>query len=290
MKTTVLYLGAFFLLFIFATADKTFASSGSADDKSLTGQFISKHLASIGTDDARKGLKSITIVGTTSAVFKGRGEGRADGLVVLASQGEKNMIGMKFANAAYPHEKIGFDGTDFTVGFVRPGEYTVLGQFLRINEKSFRVGILGGTLSTGWALNGYDESVGKLKAKGKSKIDGSELLKYEYSPKRGSDLDITLYFDPVTFRHVRTEYKRVISGGQGISVDQSSRQNETRYRMVEKFSDFAAEKELTLPHTYELYLELMTNAGTTSYTWTMALQHFTFDQDLPKSEFNVAGS
>ncbi len=266
------------------------SAPAATDDKLTIGQFIEKHSASVGSVERRKALKSITALGTTSAVFKGRGEGRANGIVVLASQAEKSLLGMKFDNAEYPHEKVGFDGTDLTVGFVRPGEYSVLGQFIRINEKSFRVGILGGALSTGWVLYNYDESLGKLKAKGKSKIDGTELLKYEYSPKRGSDLDIALFFDPATFRHVRTEYKRVISGGQGLSVDQSSRQNETRYKMVETFGDFSEQDGLTLPRDYEIYLELLTDRGTLSYTWTMELQKLTFDQELDASEFNVAGS
>lgn len=276
-------------LLLLCLAIDSFASTRSKDDKLTIGQFLTKHLASVGSSERRKALKSITAVGTTSAVFKGRGEGRANGIVVLASQAERNLLGMRFDNAEYPHEKVGFDGKDVTVGFVRPGEYSVLGQFIRINEKSFRVGILGGALSTSWVLYNYDESLGKLKAKGKSKIDGTELLKFEYSPKRGSDLDITLFFDPSTFRHVRTEYKRVISGGQGLSVDESSKQNETRYRMIETFGDFQEQDGLTLPRDYEIYLELLTNRGTLSYTWMMDLQKLTFDQELDASEFNVSG-
>lgn len=279
---------AFSFLFLFAgSLSYINATPRNLDEKMSVQEIVSRHLDSIGTAEARKGLKSVTIVGTTQAIFKGRGEGKAEGIVVLASQAEKNMIGMKFNNSAYPFEKLGFDGSNFTVGFVRPGEYTVFGQFLRINEKTFKTGILGGALSTSWELLNYDENVGKLRPKGKTKIDGVELLRFDYNPKKGSDLDISLFFDVTTFRHVRTEYKRVISGGQGLSVDSSSRQNETRYKMVEEFSDFKEENKLTLPHTYGIYLELLTGNGTTSYTWTMNLQQYTFNQELEAKEFKV---
>lgn len=276
-------------LFLFAASSSgNYAALPSRDDKISAQELVSKHLDSIGTADARKAMKSVTIVGTSQAIFKGRGEGRAEGIVVLASQAEKSMIGMKFNNSDYPYEKMGYDGSSFTVGFVRPGQYSVLGQFLRVNEKTFKSGILGGTLSTAWNLLNYNESVGTLKSRGKTKIDSVELLRFDYNPKKGTDLDIVMFFDPTTFRHVRTEYKRVISGGQGLSVDSSSRQNETRYKMVEEFSGFKEENKLILPHKYALYLELITGNGTTSYTWNMDLNQYNFNQVLDADEFNFS--
>jgi len=265
------------------------STAQSKDKKMTVDQMIARHLDSIGTEEARKGISSITGVGSVQASFKGRGEGRAEGIVVFGSQAEKNMIGMKFNNPDYPYEKMGYDGSNFSVGFVRPGEYTILGQFLRINERTFKTGLLGGTLSTSWDLLNFSSDVGKLRAKGKSKIEGKEYLKYSYDPKKGSDLDITLFFDPETFQHVRTEYRRIISGGQGLSVDNSARQNETRYRMIEDFGGFREVEGLTLPHTYKLYLELLTGNGTTSYTWDVELQQFSFNQELSEAEFKMGG-
>lgn len=265
------------------------AIAGSVQSQSkIDGEtLVAKHLESIGTAEARKARKSTTIVGTTSAVFKGRGEGRAEGIVVLASQAEKNMIGMKFNNADYQFERMGFDGNDFSVGFVRPGSYSVLGQFLRVNEKTFKSGIMGGALSSSWELLDYSADAGKLQARGDAKIDGVEALKFEYRPKKGSDLDVTFFFDAATYRHLRTEYRRVISSRQGLTVDTSSRQNETRYKMVEDFTDFRSESGLTLPHKYTIHLEIIAGNGTTSYTWTMDLQQFRFDQNIEAKEFKM---
>ena len=260
---------------------------GQGKDKLTPEALLESHLASIGTAEARQRLKSMTIVGTTVAVFKGRGEGRAEGIAVLASQGDKYMIGMKFNTPDYPHEKMGYDGSNFTVGFVRPGTYSVLGQFLRINERTFRSGLLGGVLSTSWELGGSEASRGKLKPKGKAKIEDTQVLKFAFEPKKGTDLDISMYFDPTTFRHLRTEYRRVIAAKQGLTVDTSSQQSETRYRLTEDFADFRGENGLTLPHKYVLSLEILSGSGTTSYTWTVDLQQFRFDQELDTSEFRM---
>ena len=41
---------------------------------------------------------------------------------------------------------------------------------------------------------------------GLKKIDGQELYDLRYRPHKGTDLDINLYFDPETYRHVETVY------------------------------------------------------------------------------------
>jgi len=73
-----------------------------------------------------------------------------------------------------------------------------------------------------------------------------------------------------------------------VTVDTSSRQSETRYKMVEDFSNYQKAGDLTLPHTYRLYLELLTGNGTTSYTWDVTIEKYTFNQSLDDSEFKVA--
>jgi hypothetical protein len=250
-------------------------------------EVVAKHLESIGTAEARAALKSVTIVGTTKATFFGRGGGIAEGIAVLASQNEKYLVGMKFNNSEYPFEKMGYDGDEFTVGYVRPGVRSVLGDFLRINDSVFKHGILGGTLSTSWELLNFNQENARLKYAGTEKIDGKKQHELKYEIKKGSELSISLYFDPDTFRHTRTEYRRIIAARQGASVDSSARQSETRYKMVENFSDFKEENELTLPHTYKIYLEILSGNGTTSYEWLMNLQKFTFNQTIDSKEFRV---
>ncbi|NNE99203.1 MAG: hypothetical protein HKN25_09315 [Pyrinomonadaceae bacterium] len=273
--------------------------SVAAKEKISVEELLTKHKQSIGSPAALAAHKSMMAVGTSKALFKGRGTGQTTGIVVLASQGNQNMIGMKFNNTDYQFETMGFDGKNLTVGYAKAGTRSLLGSFIRVNEKTFKNGIMGGTLSTAWELLNYSKKRGKLKYSGEKKIDDVKLYKFSYNPKKGSDMDVAFFFDKTTFRHVRTEYKRVISASlgratgnpsQGIAtsrVDNSARQSETRYKMVEKFSEFKPEGGLTLPHTYKLYLEVLTGNGTTAYDWTMELQQFAFNQPYDVSQFRV---
>ena len=259
----------------------------SPDEKLTAEGLLAKHLESIGPAGDRNAIQSIVIVGSSKAVFHGRGGGVAQGLAVLASEGDKYMVAMKFDIADYPFEKMGFDGSEFSVGFVRPGLRTNFGSFLRTNENAFKTGIMSGVLSDAWVLNNFDASKAKLKYSGTRKIEGVKLHTLEYIPKKSSELNITLFFDPETYRHVRTEYKRVIAARQGANVDASAGMSETRYKMVEEFGDFKEENKLTLPHSYKIFLEILSGNGTTSYEWEMNLQRFTFNQDVDDKEFKV---
>jgi len=258
-----------------------------SDEKPTVEFLLGKHLDSIGTVDARNAVHSITIVGTAKATFYGRGGGVAEGISVLASKGDKYMVAMKFNTSDYPFEKMGYDGKDFSVGFVKPGLRSTLGSFLRTNEKTFQSGIMSGVLSTSWALLNFDPKQAKLKYAGMKKVDGKKLYAIEYNPKRGTDLDMTLFFDPDTFHHVRTEYRRVIAARQGANVDASAGQSETRYLFVESFDDFRNEGQLTLPHNYKISLEILTGNGTTSYEWQMVFSKFGFNPLIDDKDFNV---
>lgn len=273
-------------------------ASAKTKDKISTEELITKHKQSIGSSAALAAHKSMMAVGTSKANFKGRGTGQTDGLVVLASQGQKNMIGMKFNNTDYQYETLGYDGENLSVGYAKPGTRSLLGSFLQVNEKTFKSGIMGGTLSTAWELLNYSSDSGDLKYDGTKKIDGLETYKFSFTPKSGSDLDVTMYFEKATFRHVRTEYRRVISASLGKAtgnsrgvatsrVDNSAQQSETRYKMVEDFQDFKPEGGLTLPHTYKLYLEVISGNGTTAYDWNMEFQQFAFNQPYDDSQFRV---
>jgi hypothetical protein len=57
--------------------------------------------------------------------------------------------------------------------------------------------------------------------------------------------------------------------------------------MVEDFSDFKREGNLTLPHAYKLLLEIENTAGLSIQTWDVNIGQFAFDQDIDESSFNV---
>lgn len=272
---------------LFALLILTIISSTNLFAQISAEELLAKHLDSIGTAESRKSIKSTMVVGTSKANFKGQGAGFAEGIVVLASQDEKSMIGMKFNNTDYPFEMMGYDGNKFSAKQIRPGTRSVLGDFLRLHESVFKGGIMGGALSQSWTLLNFDDKKGRLKYAGLVTIGDKQLHKISYSPKKGSDLDINFFFDTVTFQHLRTEYKRVLSAQIGSGVDNSAKQSETRYVMIEEFSDFKTENKLNLPHNYRLFLEIISGNGTVSYEWKMELQKFFFNQPMDQNQFDV---
>lgn len=263
----------------------------SAVDKITPEEIVAKHLQAIGSADARSAITSRLAFGICSAVFHGRSEGVVSkGRILLASTKDRNLIGMAFDSPNYPSEKAGYDGKRLTVGYVRPGIRSTLGSFLLSYDVIFKQGLLGGTLSSSWPLLNVSEKEVKLEYTGTEKIGDRRAHKIRYLPRKGSDLQITLFFDTETFQHVRTQYDRVIGARIGGGVDSSASQRETRYKMVEDFSDYKREGKLVLPHTYGLELEIQNSNGTTSTKWTSNLNQFSFNQPIEDVGFNVGAN
>src|SRR5437868_5650985 len=77
-------------------------------DKLTADEIISKHLDSIGPASARAAAGGRIVGGATQVTFRSRGVATGEGGAVLASDGAKSMITMKFESSQYPYEKIGF--------------------------------------------------------------------------------------------------------------------------------------------------------------------------------------
>ncbi|HLM57067.1 MAG TPA: hypothetical protein VK422_13210 [Pyrinomonadaceae bacterium] len=260
-----------------------------ARDKMKAEEVIAKHLEAIGPEAARAAVKSLIVIGTSRASFKARStSGAVDGQVVIASVKNKVVLGMKFDSPNYPGERFGFDGKKFTVGYLTPGVRSPLGNVALTNEVLFKEGLVGGTLSSAWALLSVAERKAKVEYSGTDKVNNRLAHKMKYYPNKGSDLEITLFFDADTFHHVRTEYSRVIGARLGAGgVDKQAVQNETRYKIIEEFSDFKKEGQLTLPHNYTLQLEISKTQGSSLDKWEMSLSQFAYDQEVADTTFNV---
>jgi hypothetical protein len=282
----ILLLASWLLTGVILTAPPT--GAGGATEKMNPEEVVAKHLASIGSAEARASVRSRFIVGTAEGAFRGRGSGSTNGRAVLASEGVKNLVGMAFATPDYPGEKVGFDGQNLTVGYVRPGVRSSLGSFLLIHETVFKHGLIGGALSSAWPLLDLVNRDAKIEYAGDGKVGGKQMHKLRYRPRKGSELRVILFFDAETFRHVRTEYERVVDARMGASgVDSSASQRETRYQMVEEFAEFAQEGALTLPHLYKIQLSIESTNGSIFYHWTLDLKQFTFNRPIAPGDFNV---
>ena len=269
------------ILVVFAFSAPSFSQKMSAAD------ILAKHLESIGTADKRAEVKSQIAVGNGEVKFVSQKNLSAQGRIVIASSLGKLFMGMNFNAVDYPMEKFSFDGNKSNVSFTQNGARSVLGNFLQSNKAIIENGLLGGTLSTSWAMSNLENKKAKLSYDGTKKIDGREVYAISYTPKGGGDIDIILYFDKNTFHHVRSEYKRIASASAGRTPDASSRQSETRFKISEDFSEFKDEKGLMMPHKYRLLYSVIGQNGTTEIEWLFDINEFAFNSNIDSKTFSA---
>jgi hypothetical protein len=251
-------------------------------------QLIVSHLEAIGNAKARAAITTRIMSGTAQVIFRTAPAGQAIGKAVLASEGNKQLFGMSFPSPVYPREQLVFNGASFMAAFATSGTRSVLGNFLMANDVIFKQGVMCGVLSTGWPLLAAERRPATFDYVGTRKIDGRVVHELRYTPRGTSDLKITLYFDAENFRHVRTEYDRVIPAPMGRVEYSNVQEREGRYRMIEDFSLFKPEGELNLPHIYTIKLSVDTVNGTFVAEWTIKLTTFEFNQRIDQSAFNVS--
>jgi hypothetical protein len=266
----------------------------SPDNKIPPAEVVSKHLDSIGTAEARQRVKSVRVKGTCILTVKQGGTGEVTGDALLVSEGPQNLIKMIFNTPEYPLEAMLFDGKKLTVSQFRPGVRTAVGQFFLNHEILFKEGVAGGTLSASWPLHDLKQKDPKLEYSGLKKVDGVQLHALTYSPRKGSDIKITLFFEAETFRHVRTDYARDITatditriqgGGGRLPGAAPGRATDARIRASEEFSDFRPEGGLNLPHTYKFHLAIQSEVRPALVDWVFSLTDFKFNEPVDPKEF-----
>ena len=265
-----------------------------ADDKLKPEDVVAKHLESIGSAEARARVNGTRIKGTCSVAVRLCGEGQIEGQVLMASTDAANLINMNFEIATYAQEALRFDGKKFATSQLRPGSRTCLAQFFLENEVLFKEGLVGGVLSESWSLLNLTERNPKLEYSGLKKIGDKQLYALKYSPRKGSDVKIVLYFDPQTFRHVRSDYSRTVyateqrrigGGGGNLPSAQSQQASPTRIEAFEEFADFKDESGLNLPHTYKFHLGIQSEVRPAVVDWVFTLNDFSFTSPLDAAEF-----
>lgn len=259
-----------------------------AAEKMTPDELIARHLGAIGSAQARTAITTRIISGTAQVIFRTAPAGQAVGRAVLASEGNKQLFGMSFPSPIYPREQLAFNGVSFMAAFATPGTRSVLGNFLMNNDAIFKQGLICGVLSAGWPLLSSESRQATFDYAGTKKIDGRVLHELRYNLRGTSDLKITLYFDAENFRHVRTEYDRVIPAPMGRVEYSNVQEREGRYKMIEDFSLFKPEGDLTLPHIYTIKLSVDTVNGTFVAEWTIKLTNFEFNQKIDQAAFNIS--
>jgi outer membrane lipoprotein-sorting protein len=256
-----------------------------AGDKLKPEEVVARHLESIGTAEARRAVRTQIVGGTVVATFSSPSTGQFKGRAVIASEGSKNLLAMEFNTPNYSGENISFDGESVSIGYARAGVRSNLGDLVTTYKTIIKNGLVGGELSQAWPLFDLAEKKHKLEYRGTKKISGKTVHELGFTPRGGSEMEINLYFDSETFQHVRTQYTHVVVPQIGASVDASASQRTIRYKMIEDFSDFKKEGELTLPHGYKITLELDTRIPFRG-NWDLTLNQFAFNQNIPPTMFN----
>jgi hypothetical protein len=219
-----------------------------ASDKPKAEELVSKHLDALGTAEARTALKSLNVEGNLMTKFLRGGSGATGGPFAMVSEGHKLIMQAKFDQPTYPGESYAFDGNKKTIGFIVPGQRSQLEDFLNNNGEVVQEGLIGGTLSTAWPLYDWQSRNAKLDVDGLKKVDGKELFRVSYHPRHGTgDLKVYLFFEPDTFRHVKTIYTEQSQAQMGSTPGMSSIGGGANLTMEEDFGGFTKVNKLMLP-------------------------------------------
>ncbi|MFZ0939596.1 MAG: hypothetical protein WAN63_09220 [Candidatus Sulfotelmatobacter sp.] len=250
---------------------------------------VAKHLDSIGTAEARAAIKSRAVQGTLHFKVLSGGTGDIPGTWGRVSEQRKSNFVMRFKGGDWWGEQFVYDGgkTSFAAA-TATHKWSVLARFVSSQDFIVKEGLLGGELSTGWALQNLDPSRAKLDYIGLKKIDGRELQGIEYYSKGNTDMTVKLYFDPETYHHVVTIYSVAMSPNMSHRITDSVNQQGIRYTIEERFNDFQADNGITLPRHYDLqYTQELQDGSTNVNEWDMTVDKIMNNLELDPKNFQT---
>jgi len=207
-------------------------------------QLAAWHIESIGDPAVLSQIKSIASIGTAKIEYISEGFENPGGLAALISEGPKMAVAMRFPDTDSSGEYLAYDGNAVTARNMASGGKSPLADFLYRYDTIMKNGLLGGVYSNAWPLLDIGGSGADMKVR-KTVVEGNELYELEYRPwNYNAEMKICLYFDPGTWRHVRTHYYLSPDYDFNAAPD-----------LTEIFDNFLKVGELTLPHSYTLRIE-----------------------------------
>lgn len=250
---------------------------------------VAKHLDSLGTAEARAAVKSRAVQGKLIYKVLVGGGGSVEGSWGRVSEQQKSNFVMRFALNNYRGEQFVFDGNKTYIAAETASHIrSRFGDFVHSQDYIIREGLLGGEFSTDWVLENLDQNHPKLTYAGEKKLDGRPVYDLEYHSKHSSDMQIHLFFDAETYRHVKTLYSMTFSPNMGGTVTSSVNQQEIRYTIEERFGDFKTANGLTLPSTYSIeYTEERQSGRTMVDRWEMTADQSSDNIGLDPKNFDT---
>jgi hypothetical protein len=241
--------------------------AGGAADKMKPEEVAAHHLEAVGPAEARTAPR--TVEGPCSMMAPGGGvAGALVGRFRFDADPSRFALEMKFPAQGYPGEAFRLEAGKPDVGFVLPGKRSALGNFLTTNDVIVQEGLLGGALNAAWPLFHLAERGAKVSYDGLKKLEGRKLHRLRYRAKKGQGtLEVFLYFEPDTFRHVASAYELSQAQQLGTTMESSSSQSDVYLRLTETFSDWKPARGATLPAAWTIRYE----------TQAKVTQHWKYD-------------
>lgn len=254
-----------------------------------TEEIVAHHLDSIAPIATRDGAKSRVVQGTLKFRVPVGGGGEVTGTWGRVSSEKMSAFVMRFGFGDWHGEQFTFDGSK--TGFAAATsshERSEFAQFISSQDFMIKEGLLGGEYSTGWALLRLEANHAKVQSIPRKKVDGRELIGLQYFSKGTSDMQVRIYFDPETFRHLLTIYSLDIAPNMSADVTRSSSQKEIRYTLEERFGDFKTTEGVTLPTSYQLqWTEELQSGRTLMFDWHMTVTGLRDNIPLDTANFQV---
>jgi hypothetical protein len=207
------------------------------------------------------------VKGTVSATTPARAAGVLPGTFRLTSGGSGSRLMLRFDTDKYEGETFTLEGGKVDIANAEPrtGSRSAVGNFLARNQVIVAEGLLGGVLSSRWPLMDVAGRRAKLTYDGLKTLSGRELHRLRYRAKDNQgNLEVELYFDPATYRHVASVYSSSQAQGLGGTIETSSQQADQYYRIEERFGRFEQVGTLTLPRSWSMRYE---RSGNTANEW-----------------------
>jgi hypothetical protein len=228
-----------------------------AADKLKPEDVVAHHLEAVGPAEARAAARHAEGSCAMTAPSAGGVAGSLMGRFSLDSDPSRLAFQMRFASEGYSAETFGVQDGKPDVGFVLPGRRSALGNFVNTNGTILREGLLGGVFNGGWPILALPENGAKVAYDGLKKLEGKDLHRLRYRAKKGQgDLEVFLYFEPDTFRHVASVYRTSQAQQMGTTMESSSSQSDVYLQLTETFGDFKSSGGLTLPSTWTIRYEM----------------------------------
>ena len=277
-------------------------------------EVVAAHCESLGNAEELNSIKNRGMSGTVTVQFiQGGAPGIMMGQSLLLSAGQNLGIVMRYGALEYPGEHFAFNGDEVTVANISPGQRSPLADFLYRYHGLMKEGFLGGVLSLNWPLLDIENRQPTLKGK-RVRVEGRELYQIEYSPQRYMNgVRIKLFFEPDTFRHVRTEYRVIVHGEQALIAGKTytvgaantitrsagilDEVRDSVYVLVEKFADFKEIEfkevksneaiKVTLPRNYSISYSVEGEGSTFLARWNIEADRWIQNGKIDSSFFKV---